>query len=382
MLRALTHDADGHSMTDLDRVLGYARHGWPMVPVHGAVDGRCTCGDAGCGSPAKHPLTRHGLSDASTDLDVITGWARRWPWCNWAGRTGVVADVLDVDPGGMAALATLAGQRRMPPVIWRVATTGRGLHLYLPPNGAGNATGGRAGWPEHLDYRGRGGYVLMEPSRHVSGRLYYFRPSADLAGDLAGVAERVPVPIAMPWETPAPRSPATPAGRQVLGDGRTSPYGRAVLDRVCRELAATGEGAREVTMSQVAVMTAARAIEGGHLDRETAIREIEDAARACGLRPGEVAKGGRVLSRIGPITHPIAPPENSRSDVERLADWIARQPLVTAHRGLLKALRGLDGPTAEDDARILAAGGRRAGIPDHLVDAAVKRALNPVGAGR
>jgi hypothetical protein len=309
-------------VTDLDTVLGYARRGWPMVPIHGVVDGRCTCGDAGCGSPAKHPLTRHGLSDASTDPDVITGWARRWHRCNWAGRTGVVADVLDVDPGGIAALATLADQGRTP-VIWRVATTGRGLHLYLPPTGAGNANGGRGGWPEHLDYRGRGGYVLMEPSRHISGRLYRFRPTADLAADLAGVVERVPVSIAMPWEAPAAR-PAprpAPAGRQMLGDGRTTPYGRAVLDRVCRELAGTGEGAREVTMSQVAIMTAARAIEGGHLDRSTAVAEIEAAARACGLSAGEVAKVDRVLSRVGAITHPIAPAD--QTETERLARWIA-----------------------------------------------------------
>jgi hypothetical protein len=94
-----------------------------------------------------------------------------------------------------------------------------------------------------------------------------------------------------------------------------------------------------------------------------------------------VNKVGRVLSRIGGITHPIAPA--AKSEVERLADWIARQSLVRAHRGLLKALRELGGTDREANAAILADGGRRAGIPDRLVRAAVDRALKvPAGASR
>ena len=370
------------AVNDLNIVLDHAARGIPIVPIHGVLRGRCDCGDPGCGSPGKHPLTRHGLSDASVDPAVIRAWWGRWPGCNWAGRTGVRFDVLDVDPGGLPALATLADDVRLPR-IYRVATTGRGLHLYMPVTGAPNATGGKRGWPEHLDYRGRGGYVLMEPSRHVSGRWYRPRECVDLAGDLAMVADRVPVSIPMPWEVPAAPTlaGAAPNPRRLQGTGTTSAYGRRVLDRVCAELRAAPEGSREVTMSQVAVMTAARTIEGGHLDPATAIAEIENAARACGLSVSEVNKVGRVLSRIGDITHPISPA--AKSDVERLADWIVRQPLVRAHRGLLKALSELGGTDREANAAILADGGRRAGIPDHLVRAAVGRALKaPAGAAR
>lgn len=71
---------------------------------------------------------------------------------------------------------------------------------------------------------------------------------------------------------------------------------------------------------------------------------------------------------------------DGRSDTEKLADRIARYPLVRAHNTLLKALRSLTGPARETDAAILAAGAIRAGIPEHIARNAVERALKPIGA--
>jgi hypothetical protein len=65
---------------------------------------RCSCGDPACGAVGKHPLTPHGLKDASSDPAQLTGWWRRWPQANIGLVTGELAEVLDVDgrPGRMA----------------------------------------------------------------------------------------------------------------------------------------------------------------------------------------------------------------------------------------------------------------------------------------
>ncbi len=57
----------------LDAALAYARRGWPVLPVHSAEDGgRCTCEKGReCDSPGKHPRTRHGVKDATTDEGQI-----------------------------------------------------------------------------------------------------------------------------------------------------------------------------------------------------------------------------------------------------------------------------------------------------------------------
>lgn len=73
----------------------YASSGLPVLPLRSARDGRCTCGD-GCGSPGKHPLTRHGKDDASSDLTQVTTWWTWWSWANVGIRLPLGVIVLDV----------------------------------------------------------------------------------------------------------------------------------------------------------------------------------------------------------------------------------------------------------------------------------------------
>ncbi len=68
--------------------LGYAAVGWPVLPVHSPVGGRCSCGDTNCDSPAKHPRNAHGLTEATTDVDTIRSWWDQWPEANVGLRTG------------------------------------------------------------------------------------------------------------------------------------------------------------------------------------------------------------------------------------------------------------------------------------------------------
>lgn len=168
------HTAEAHEAPNLSAALEYAtRYQWRVFPAWWPHDGRCACG-TGCGkSAAKHPLTRSGVHDASTDPDVIRTWWARWPLANVAIATGrasglVVID-LDVRPGkdGRASLRSIG-----PMPLTATARTGSGgLHLYYAhpgvdvPNSAGRVGPG-------IDVRGEGGYVLAPPSRHASGGTY------------------------------------------------------------------------------------------------------------------------------------------------------------------------------------------------------------------
>ena len=92
--------------------LGYARRGWPVLPLHTATPHGCTCQQERCTSAGKHPRTPHGLHEASQDPEQIRAWWRRWPAANIGIRTGRDAGllVLDLDRhhGGLDSLEACA----------------------------------------------------------------------------------------------------------------------------------------------------------------------------------------------------------------------------------------------------------------------------------
>ncbi len=149
----------------------YATAGIPVFPCHWPVAtgscSDCSCGRAGCGSPAKHPITARGYLDASSDPDRVARWWRRWPYANIGVPTGAAFDVVDIDgPTGMAGLRSLLsrGECTAGPLV----RTGRGWHYLVVATGHGC----RVGLLPGVDYRGRGGYVIAPPSVHASGRCY------------------------------------------------------------------------------------------------------------------------------------------------------------------------------------------------------------------
>ena len=120
-------------------------------------------------SPGKHPITVHGLDDATVETDQISAWWTWHPSANIGLRTGEAFDVLDVD--GDEGLAHLeAAGCFLDPYGWDgpEVVTSKGFHRYLLPAGGGN----RAGIVPKVDYRGRGGYVVAPPSLHVTGLRY------------------------------------------------------------------------------------------------------------------------------------------------------------------------------------------------------------------
>ena len=154
----------------------YARRlQWAVFPCYEIASGVCACGNSDCDSPGKHPRTRNGCLDATTDEAVINSWWSQWPEAHVGVATGEVSgfDVLDIDPrhGGDESLAELEAEQGELPATIEQLTGGGGRHLlFKHREGVRNSAGGGLG--TGLDVRGDGGYIIVAPSMHASGRAY------------------------------------------------------------------------------------------------------------------------------------------------------------------------------------------------------------------
>jgi hypothetical protein len=291
----------------LDAALGYAARGIPVYPVHwprttpGGASLGCSCRQgAGCDRPAKHPLVRHGVNDATCDPGQLERWWSRWPTANLGLATGAVFDALDVDgPAGLAALqqfARAAGLRLPGPPV---ATGGGGWHYWFAPTGLGNRP------PRGLaqvDWRGRGGAVLAPPSRHISGGTY--RWLRDL--DQAALPE---VPAALralldPEPTRASRDTTIRAAE--VGH----PYGRRVLAVELTTLRQARPRTRNRTLNRCAFKVY-RYVAGGLLDDQEVTTAFTATALSIGLDPSEVRRtlaSARTAGLANPRGLPAVPP--------------------------------------------------------------------------
>jgi hypothetical protein len=160
----------------LETALAYAARGWAVLPLFGIAAGRCTCGQADCASPGKHPRTIHGVKDASREPERIRAW-------DWAGAsigiaTGAVSGlvVLDLDPrhGGFESALTLKEKHGPLPDTLIASTGGSGMHLYFRHPG-GRVPNSTSKIAPGIDVRGDGGFVVAPPSGHLSGNAYTWR---------------------------------------------------------------------------------------------------------------------------------------------------------------------------------------------------------------
>jgi P4 family phage/plasmid primase-like protien len=150
----------------------YAANGWEILPCHGIVEGRCTCGQSHMESKdiGKHP--------------AINAWWETNPEYNIGVNcksSGFL--VIDIDPrsGGDVAYDKFEAyvEGALPPTV--EATTGqyevngkiiRGRHLFYKCDEHEDLIGNLS----KLGFKGidvkHNGYVLISPSRHFSGITY------------------------------------------------------------------------------------------------------------------------------------------------------------------------------------------------------------------
>src|SRR5262245_31260539 len=110
--------------------LDLAEMRFPVLPIYWPEGGRCACRRSDCSCPAKHPLTKNGVHDATADRERIESWWRRWHQANVAIATGERVVALDVDPrhGGDETLQRLQTEQGPLPDTVTSLTGGGGVH--------------------------------------------------------------------------------------------------------------------------------------------------------------------------------------------------------------------------------------------------------------
>jgi hypothetical protein len=308
-----------------DAALGYASRGIPVLPLHyplphpgdlqlldgdrrrtgRTVKAGCSCRDPGCGQPGKHPLgslVPHGVKDATTNRARVLAWWTRHPQANIGLACGHIFDVLDVDgPAGENAIRALAATHGLASSGPLVRTGGGGWHFYLAPTGLGNVhpTG-----LAHVDWRGRGGYVVAPPSRHASGHLYRWVASRDL--DI--VPGTVPAVLLERLERRPPQQPASRVELAVTGVGPGERYARAALAEELSLVATAPVGQRNRQLWE-STRNLYNLVATGALDQREVGQGLLEAAERCGLLAEEPRQTRRTLAsgrQVG-LAHPGRP---------------------------------------------------------------------------
>jgi hypothetical protein len=329
-----------------DAAVGYASRGIPVLPLHyplprrtglhpvacdpqaAAVRAGCSCQDPGCGQVGKHPLgslVPHGVRDATCNRARILAWWTRNPQANIGLATGHRFDVLDVDgPTGAQAVRELAASHGLDSSGPLVRTGGGGWHFYLAPTDLGNIQ------PQglaHVDWRGRGGYVVAPPSRHASGQLYQWAAGRDL--DIPPG----PVPAVL-LERLQHRQRQQPTGLVQLrtGNGLGDRYARTALAEELARVAAAPVGQRNRQLWE-STRNLYNLVATGALDSREVDQALLDAAERCGLLAEEPRQTRRTLAsgrQVG-LAHPGRP----------------RQPTSPERRHASPSLRAAGEPAKE-----------------------------------
>jgi putative DNA primase/helicase len=178
--------------TMVDAALGYASLGWAVFPIK---------------PKDKIPATEHGFKNATTDADKIRAYWQANPSANIGLACGashlVVVDV-DAKAGGLDTwreLRASLGQIIEQAIVSE--TGGGGYHYLYRANGeAIRNSAGKLG--VGIDVRAEGGYIVVPPSVHPSGRVYQWALGAS-PDDMAlpelpdalkkRLAEKAPAPM-------------------------------------------------------------------------------------------------------------------------------------------------------------------------------------------
>jgi hypothetical protein len=245
----------------LSAALDYAARRLPVFP---------------CVPNGKLPAIARGFYAATTNPETIK---RHWRVSdrNIGIPTGSVSGfwVLDIDADeGESSIRTLEARHGRLPPTREVITGGGGRHLWLRYTGPIQSTADRIA--RGIDTRGDGGYVIVPPSIHESGRAYAW--SVDSTDELA---------IAPDWLIQRARTKAQSISERALGtirppNGQPNAYGCAALEREIEALAATLPGARNHALNRCSFRLF-QLVAGGELDWAHVVDRLIDASHRNGL---------------------------------------------------------------------------------------------------
>lgn len=263
-----------------DNYRHYAHLHWPIVPLHRptAASG-CSCRRGNqCPAIGKHPRTRHGLRDATTNDETLERWAATWPDANIGVATGPGAGaagiaVIDIDgERGMKSLAVILEPASLDAPSVK---TGNGVHFYFecPPmlKNSASVIG------PSIDVRGRGGLIVLPPSRHASGAKYLWQRELSL-----------PLPPFPDWAVERLVKPS--ASFLSVGTVLPTPMdGLAQIQIYIDQIASAPEGQRNSTLNRSAFIGFKVARRTNCCSFESMAQAMLLASRACGLPEQEAA---------------------------------------------------------------------------------------------
>jgi Bifunctional DNA primase/polymerase, N-terminal len=216
---------------NLDAALEYASLGLPVFPAKPA---------------SKKPAVKGWPDRASIDPATIRKWFTDSPDANVAIRMGDGVTAIDIDPrnGGDGSYTEMVAGRELPDTATAVTGGGGRHYFYRSPVPIGTTQGLRPG----IDIKGRGSYVLAEPSVHPdTAQEYAFthtpRQGIALAPDwLLDIMTRGlsldSADVASPWNGP------------ILEAGRVGDI-EALYVQVVNRFPSQGVGTRNEVMKRV-----------------------------------------------------------------------------------------------------------------------------------
>jgi hypothetical protein len=239
----------------------------------------------------------------------VLAWWTRHPQANVGLATGHLFDVLGVDgPAGAHAIRELAATHGLQSSGPLVRTGGSGWHFYLAPTGLGNV---RPTGLAHVDWRGRGGYVVAPPSRHASGHPYQWATGRDLDTPPG----RVPVVLLERLQPRQLQRPAAPVELLEVGEDPGGRYARAALATELARVAAAPKGQRNRQLWE-STRNLYNLVATGALHQREVHQGLLAAADRCGLLAEEPRQTRRTLAsgrQVG-LAHPGRPRQPTSPD--------------------------------------------------------------------
>jgi len=145
----------------LAAALAYAQLGWRVFPVK---------------ARSKQPLIQEWQKRATTDEATIRQWWSKWPDANIGMAAGPESGVLVLDQDGEEGQQSLAGLEKPPTPTQR--TGGGGLQwFYAWDERLNGLPTTKVGLLPGVDTRGTGGFTILPPSLHPSGKRYAWADS-------------------------------------------------------------------------------------------------------------------------------------------------------------------------------------------------------------
>lgn len=254
----------------IEWAISYANRGWPILPLMAGT---------------KVPACRHGVYDATTEIQRISRWWNRHEHDNIGIATGHAFDVFDVDIAQGVGDPQCGVYASCGPTV---DTPGGGYHVYLQPGHQG-----RIRFAPGVDWKGLGGYVVAPPSwSSERGRGWTWHNGPDTAiGEVPAVLRDV----------------LTQAGQEAVPGGRTSPreisnptrYGEGALLSAEKRIREAEYGQRNTTLNYE-TFCLTRLVAEGHVSEDDVIERLAYAAQEAGLPYSEVLATIRSAFRGSP----------------------------------------------------------------------------------